>query len=226
MRTLDLALVLAMAAACSTSDDDGLVATLASPTDITLSWHADEPVPAGRVVEFATEPGGRYTILEFLPPERTTYEHRDLMPSTPFYYRLRSYFGPASNPVEVSLPPGPLVETGDAAWAAPRTNRAGTIATHPVRTAAAAPTGLAATVVHANGIRFTWTDHARDEEGYLIEVRPAGSRRYGTAAVLDPDVNSAGLVTLPAEKRSTYRVRAFYFGAASNVAHQTTGAEP
>jgi len=40
------------------------------------------------------------------------------------------------------------------------------------------------------------------------------------ADVLDPDVNACGLVTLPNEKHAWYRVRPFYYGAQSNVAHQ------
>jgi hypothetical protein len=41
--------------------------------------------------------------------------------------------------------------------------------------------------------------------------------------VLDPDVNQYGLVTLPTEKRASYRVRAYFSGAPSNLAKQTTG---
>jgi hypothetical protein len=235
MRALELALVVVTAAACSSPEPPGspeppesarLAAELVSPTDIELSWRAEEPAPAGRVVEFATEPSGRYTILGFLPPDQTRYRHADLMPETPFYYRLRPYYGPASRPVDVALPPGEYTETGDSAWAEPRTVPRGRVSTSSVHTAAAAPTGLHAEVVEANGIRFEWADHASDEEGYLLEVRPAGGRQYGAVAVLDPDVNSFGLVTLPTEKRASYRVRAFYFGAPSNVAHQTTGAGP
>ncbi|MGW7357951.1 hypothetical protein ACWGI0_15305 [Streptomyces sp. NPDC054802] len=44
-------------------------------------------------------------------------------------------------------------------------------------------------------------------------------------AVLDPDVNSLGLVTLPHQKRASYRVRAFFYGPPSGVAHQHTGSD-
>jgi hypothetical protein len=80
--------------------------------------------------------------------------------------------------------------------------------------------------VHANGIRFTWTDHATDEDGHLLEVRPAGATTFTPAAVLDPDVNSTGLITLPEEKSATYRVRAFHWGGTSNVAHVKSGPDP
>jgi hypothetical protein len=209
--------------------DDRLRATLVSPTDIRLDWKDDEPAAAGRIVEFATEPDGQYTILQFLPPHQTTYTHPDLMPETTFYYRVRPYFGPASHPVEVTLPAGPPggPDDEDQDWAAPRTVRTGPVATQPIRTSspapAAAPTDLRTTVVHGSGISFTWTDHASDEEGYLLEVKPAGRADYQVTAVLDPDINSVGLVTLPEEKTASFRVRAFYYGAPTNIASQTTG---
>jgi hypothetical protein len=78
--------------------------------------------------------------------------------------------------------------------------------------------------VRGDGIRFTWSDHARDEDGYLLEARPAGNATYGVIAQLDPDITSFGLVKLPHEKAASYRVRPFYYGSASNLAGRRTGA--
>ncbi|TXL85519.1 fibronectin type III domain-containing protein [Streptomyces sp. IB2014 016-6] len=218
-----------------------LAATLDSPVDITLRWKDDEPAVAGRTVEFATEKAGPYTVLEFVPPGRTTYRHPDLMPETPFYYRLRPYFGPASPAVEVSLPPGEPSEkelTGNQEWLTPRTvegPKAPKARTAPVTARgaggadaneAAAPADFEPTVKHATGIHFSWTDRAADEDGYLLEVRQAGSEGYRPVALLDPDINSFGLITLPEEKRASYRVRAFVYGEQSNVVHLTTGSDP
>ncbi|MEU0525949.1 fibronectin type III domain-containing protein [Streptomyces niveus] len=206
-----------------------LAATLDSPVDITLRWKDDEPGVAGRTVEFATEKAGPYTVLEFMPPGRTTYRHPDLMPETPFYYRLRPYFGPASTAVEVSLPPGEPSEqelTDNQEWMTPRTVEGPKVRTTPLVNAAAAPTDFAATVKHATGIHFTWTDRAAGEDGHLLEVRQAGSEGYRPVALLDPDINSFGLITLPEEKRASYRVRAFVYGEQSNVVHLTTGSDP
>lgn len=205
-----------------------LTATLDSPTDISLRWNGRDPGAAGRIVEFATEPGGPYTILQFLPPGRTTFTHPDLMPKTPFYYRLRPFYGPTSTAVNVTLPAGDFSEQdqqNDHEWAEPRTLPGGSGASHSVRATAAAPTGLKATVMHANGIRLTWQDHARGEEGYLIELRPDGDPDFRVAAVAGPDIESIGLITLPDEKTSTVRVRAYYYGEQSNVVHRTTGPE-
>ncbi|ONI89203.1 hypothetical protein ALI22I_17030 [Saccharothrix sp. ALI-22-I] len=91
--------------ACGQEQHQRLTATLTSPTDVSLVWQA-EPGAAGQVVEYANEPDGAYTVLEFAPPDRTTYEHPDLIPQTPFYYRVRSFHGPASATADVTLSPG------------------------------------------------------------------------------------------------------------------------
>ncbi|MGW0203511.1 hypothetical protein, partial [Nonomuraea sp. NPDC003201] len=96
----------------------------------------------------------------------------------------------------------------------------------PVGGEGAAPTGLTATVTQADGIAFRWADRARDEEGFLLEDRPAGRPDYRVTAVLAPDVNAFGLVTLPEERHASYRVRAFRYGPPSNVVRRTTGDLP
>src|ERR1044072_5718276 len=113
---------LLLTAACSTPPQTPihLTATLVSPTDITLRWEGREPDASGHVLEFATEPQGPYTILGFLPPEQSTYTHPDLIPRTPFYYRLRPYYGQASAPVDVALGGGPYTKP-QPGWSGPRT---------------------------------------------------------------------------------------------------------
>ena len=75
----------------------------------------------------------------------------------------------------------------------------------------------------AGGVRFTWVDHASDEEGYLLELRTPGSADYTVTEVLDPDVTSVGLLTLADQRSATVRVRAFYYGRPSNIAHAYAG---
>ncbi|MER6917378.1 fibronectin type III domain-containing protein [Streptomyces sp. NPDC000594] len=217
----------------NTSPDRGvtLSARLDTPTDVTLRWNGRDPEAAGQIVEFATEPRGAYTILEFAPGGQSLFKHPDLMPRTPFYYRLRAYGGPVSPAVDIALPKGTLGrkdQNRSHEWAVPRKlSKAGSAAErHRVRgenTDRAAPTRLRATVKHANGVLLTWRDQARDEDGYLVEVRPEGAADFRVAAVLDPDIESTGLITLPQEKRASIRVRAFFYGDRSNVVHRTTG---
>jgi hypothetical protein len=203
---------------------------LSSPTDAVLSWTGVDADAAGTVVEFATEPAGPFTVLGFVPPQQSTFKHPDLIPQTTFFYRIRPYYGPASTAVAVTLPAGNFDENAhrdDPDWGAPRTGPGSGSTGASVRDRASAgpatPVDLRATVMDPNGIRFTWTDRARDEEGYLLEVKGSGRTEYGVAAVLDPDVTSYGLVTMPDEKIASYRVRAYCYGPASNIVHQTTG---
>jgi hypothetical protein len=218
---------LVVLAACTQSPHAGvrLTATLVSPTDITLRWK-DEGDAAGHIVEFATSARGRYTILRYLDPRQTAYTHPDLIPETPFYYRVRPFYGPVSRAIDVVLPGKPGKRQADESWAYPRTvpGPAGVpVARHSVRDSGAAPTDLRGSVVNGDGIRFTWTDHSTDEEGFLLESKPSGAADFGVVAVMGRDINAFGFITLPNEKRAAYRVRAYYSGAPSNTAHLTTG---
>ncbi len=220
-RRSTLVVLLLFLAACGQEQrDPALTSELTSPTDVTLHWRP-EAGAAGQVVEYANAADGEYVVLEFVPPGRNSYRHPDLIPETRFYYRVRPFTGPASATVDVTLPPGDEVPESDGhTWAEPVKNGGGT---RPVSSPEAVPGNLKAEVKHANGILFTWEDHASDEEGYLIELKPAGATDYRVAAQLDPDVTSFGLITLPDEKTATYRVRPYRFGASSNLTHQTTG---
>ncbi len=208
-------------AACGQEQQDPvLTSELTTPTDVTLHWRP-EPGAAGQVVEYANAADGEYTVLEFAPPGKDSYEHPDLIPETQFFYRVRPVIGPSTPIVDIALPPGEEVpETDGHEWAQPRKGGGGT---HPVSSPAAVPGALKAEVKHANGILFTWEDHSSDEEGYLVELKPAGAADYRVAAQLEPDVTSFGLITLPDEKTVSCRVRAFRFGAASNLTQQRTG---
>ena len=208
-------------AACGQEQQDPvLTSELTSPTDVTLHWRP-EAGAAGQVVEYANAADGDYVVLEFAPPGRDSYRHPDLIPETRFYYRVRPFTGPVSATVDVALPPGDeVLEIEGRDWTAARKGGGGT---RPVSSPEAAPGNLKAEVKHANGILFTWEDHAADEDGYLIEVKPASAADYRVAVQLDPDSTSYGVITLPDEKTATYRVRAFRFGSPSNLTHQTTG---
>ncbi|MBP2325233.1 hypothetical protein JOF56_005618 [Kibdelosporangium banguiense] len=225
------AVPLVVLAGCSAGPADdappppNLTATLTTPTNIDLAWHATDPAAAGQVVEYATEPNGTYTILGYLPPAGTKYRHPDLIPQTPFYYRIRPYYGTASAPVELTLPPGEFEENPneDEDWVKPKTLPGGPADKTVVKDAKGTPANFTVTIVHANGVKFTWEDRTSDEEGFLLEIKPDGAPDFVVSGVLDPDVNAFGMVTLPNEKKATYRVRPYRFGEPTNTAHQTTG---
>ena len=175
--------------------------------DVTLTWEGHR---SDVVVEFATEPDGRYTILDFPPRSQHIYVHPDLMPATTFYYRVRPIEGPASDSA-TAVPATEGVQGED--WLAPRTvpdpraapSRGGT------------PANLQVESVGTDELRLTWTDNSTDEAGFLIE-RAKGSE-FEVVFVVDPDVNYIGLIAPAAD---TYRVRAFHYGQMSNVVSERT----
>ncbi|MCE7001916.1 fibronectin type III domain-containing protein [Kibdelosporangium philippinense] len=202
-----------------------LRATLASPTDIDLVWTITDPAASGQVVEYSNEENGQYTILAYLPPTSTTFRHPDLIPQTPFYYRIRTFHGPASSTVDTALPPGAsgTEPQGDEEWMRATTLPGGPVRQGSVRDPGNAPTDFTATVVQTNGLAFKWTDNTSDEEGFLLEVKPDGAPDFTVATSVDVNVNSFGMIPTDDERKATYRVRPYRFGPPTNTAHQTTG---
>ncbi|MEQ0565101.1 fibronectin type III domain-containing protein [Amycolatopsis sp. NEAU-NG30] len=81
-----------LAAGCSAAP--AFTASLTSPTDVVLSWPDDDA--DGHRVEYANDPAGPWTTLRFLPAHVTSYHHPDLIPQTPFYYRVQPFTGPVT----------------------------------------------------------------------------------------------------------------------------------
>jgi hypothetical protein len=201
-------LVLCLVAGCAPATVQGVqLSSSRSGDDVTLTWEGQR---GDVVVEFATEPDGRYTILGFLPESEGEYVHPDLMPATTFYYRVRPIEGPASD-VVTAVPATDRVEGED--WLVPHT------VPDPRAEPASKgkPANLLVESVGTGKYRLTWTDNATDEAGYLVE-RQVGEA-FDVAFVVDPDINYVGLTDEPAD---TFRVRAFHYGQMSNVVSERT----
>ncbi|AGZ42087.1 fibronectin type III domain-containing protein [Actinoplanes friuliensis] len=198
-----------------------LTATLTTPVDIDLRWEGAEPGTAAQIAEFATDPRGPWTILEFLPPDRRTYRHPDLMPRTAFSYRIRPVLGPATPPVPIRLtaPSFDVAAPADLSWAAPRSLPGTTGNGVP----GGAPTGLLAEPRTRDAILLTWTDTSSDEEGFLVEILPQGAAAWSVVMVVDPDITSVGVQALDTERTADIRVRAHHYGTPSGTATRTTG---
>lgn len=219
-----------------------LTATMLSPIDIKLEWRNPAPNAAGHIVEFATEPNGEYIILRFCPPDETAFIHPRLMPKTTFYYRVRAFYGPATDPIEVSLPAdlpdavyaAVYAQPEDYHWAAPETLPDAVEVTkksirNPATMAEAAPADLKADLIRTtvSGFKLTWTDHASDEEGFLLEkVGVGGNPDLFVYAIVPPNINSFGWAFEPPQRKGSFRVRAFYYGKPSNLVNKTTGLDP
>lgn len=178
-----------------------------SGDDVTLTWKGHE---GDVVVEFATEPDGRYTVLGFVPGAVSRYEHPDLMPATTFYYRVRPVEGPTSG-AATAVPATDRVEGED--WLVPKTVPDERADPRP----GGAPANLLVESVGPDALRLTWTDNASDEEGHLVERRVDGT--FEVAFVVGADVNHVGLL---GETADTFRVRAYHFGEMSDVVSERT----
>lgn len=106
MSAKPLVLVALLAAGCAATPSPAppppFTATLTSPTDVVLSWPDDDA--AGHRVEYANDPAGPWTTLQFLPPHATSYHHPDLIPETPFYYREQPFTGSVSAETTAGAP--------------------------------------------------------------------------------------------------------------------------
>jgi hypothetical protein len=203
-----------------------LTATLADPIDIDLTWKDNATAEAGYFVEYNPEANGQFDIIAALPPNTTTYRHPHLLPRTRFVYRVVPFFGLASNAAGI--------KTGkENPQQSPNTSETPEVGL-PKKTikesirsmktfAAAAPTGLQATLIPPAGVKLNWTDHASDADGYLVEIKPGWSRDFKVSAFLPSGTTSLTTYGLPSETKFTFRVRAFFYGQPSNLAAQSTG---
>jgi hypothetical protein len=214
-----------------------LSSTLVSPVDVVLTWSDTSPVATSHTIEYATNPNGPYIALSFCPPSQTAFKHPNLMPQTTFYYRVRPICGPATDPVEVTLP-GQLSDDAyknaynlpeDYSWSGPKTlPENALIVKKSLRDAAtvaeAAPTDMKATFVRStvSGLQLTWTIHSSDEDGFLLETKTEGSPEFTVCALIPPKINAFGWALRPPERKASFRIRAFYYGTPSNVETQTT----
>jgi hypothetical protein len=248
-KTFTLSLCIALLAGCATSpgarvssaaNSVQLTATMPSRYDVSLTWQDSSTACAGHILEFATEQDGPYTPLGFLPRSHNTFTHPRLIPDTTFFYRVRPYFGPASNPAEVSLPQNlsdseyatRYSQPEDYSWGAPETVAVES-ATEPksIRVAhaasAAAPTNLKAVIAPqtVSGVHLTWINHDTDAEGYLIEMKTKNDADYQVCALVGPKINSFGWSLAPPQRKASFRVRAYYIGKPSNLVSEKTGPE-
>jgi hypothetical protein len=218
-----------------------VTARLTPPRNVVVEWKNAAGSPAGHIVEYINRPGDEWVILGFVPYGKNTYTHPRLAPGTPYAYRVRPFFGPASSPVEVTVAAGlsdkayaeAYALPEDYSWAPPQklSAGAGVIAPKSIRTtataASAGPASFKAELVKTtvSGFKLTWTDRSSDEEGFLIE-RIDSPADFTVVAMVEPDINAFGWALEPPARTGFFRVRAYYYGRPSNVAGLTTPADP
>jgi hypothetical protein len=224
----------------ATEDEIGITATLVTPRDVLVEWKDTKPGAAGYIIEWGTKPDDEFVPLGFFPPEQTSHKHPDLMPETVCYYRIRAFYGPPSEEVEISVPKEVSDDEfkkrfdgiEDYGWAGPETAPdekpvEKKSIRNPATASEASPINLTLTLkpVTVSGFQMQWTDRASDEEGFFIETKPEGKSRFWISALVQPNINKFGWTVEPPARKTAVRVRPYYFGRSSQFVHLTTGAE-
>jgi hypothetical protein len=203
-----------------------LTATLVDPVNITLSWQDNSSNEAGYFVEYSPNADGDFVIIEALPPNATRYRHVHLLPHTRFVYRVRPFFGEASNAAEFTTGKDSPQQTADPAPSLETESALQLASLRSTKTiTAAAPTNLLAVLVPPAGVKLQWHNHASDADGYVFEIKPPWDATFKVSGFLKPDTRSLVTYGFPFETRFAIRVRAFFYGPPSNVAEQTTGSD-
>lgn len=218
-----------------------LSAEMITPVDIKLKWNDPVPNAAGYIVEYTNDFRDSFVIVSFLPPNTTTFTHPSLIPDTTFYYRVRAYYGPASNPVKVSLPErltyaeytARFNVAEDYSWAVPiKLPDCANTVQKSIRNSStllgAAPKNLKASHVSktVSGFKLTWSDYSVDEDAFILEKNFEKKDDLTVCAVIDPNINSFGWAFEPPVRQGSFRIRAIYFGKASNTIKMSTGVRP
>jgi len=205
-----------------------LSAVLTNPINIDLSWRGNATNAAGYVVEWTGNLKDGFLLIALTATNQTSFRHADLMPEAKYIYRVRPYFGPASDVAEVRF--------GDPAQAAgspfdtsppPAASAAPQFSLRKLATAGqATPTHLSAKLISPTRARLTWEDRATDEEGYFLEARLAPHPGFIVLELMPPDTTSFDTVEMEPNSRWEFRVRPFFQGKPSAVVEEMTGPEP
>jgi|SRR5581483_7090839 len=205
-----------------------LTARLLDPLNIDLKWKDNATNEAGYFVEYSPDANNEYVIIEALPPNSTHFRHERLLPQTRFVYRVRPFFGPASNAAEFrtgkeGVQQELAVEETNAPAAGSEMNKSLRAMT---TFASAAPAELTAQLIPPAGVKLKWRDRSSDEDGFLLEIKAEWSSAFKPSAFIDPNSTSLISYGFPFESTFQVRVRAFFYGQPSNLAEKTTGIDP
>lgn len=168
----------------------GLLASVASSSQIDLTWTDGSANETGFQVERSSTAGSGFALIATVPANSAAYSDAGLTNNTRYYYRIRSV-----NSVGVS----PYTSEVNATTSAN----------------AADPTGLNVSVLSTAGLLLTWTDNSNNETGFQIErslSSESGFALVGTAAANTTTFMNTGLLS---GTQYYYRVRASNAGGFS-----------
>ncbi len=167
-----------------------LSATAASTNQINLSWADTSDDETGYRIERRPS-GGSYSTITTLAANTTSYSDSSLASGTTYEYRVTAFNAEAESQATASA-------TTDAALPA-------------------SPAGASATALSTTAIDLAWTDNSDNEDGFLIERRPAGGS-YANLVTLAANTTTYSDTSLTDGTLYEYRITAFNSSGASGGA--------
>ncbi len=171
----------------------GLAATANSKSQIDLVWTDNANNEGNYIVEFSTDGGTTYNVLESLSSASQAYSHAGLAAGQTVYYRIA-----ATNSTGISGYSNVVSAT----------------------TYLEEPTSLVAKPFESFQIDLMWDDNASVETGYEVDRRIGSSGAFTNLARLSANSNTYTNQSLTPETTYEYRVRAT--GSTINSAYSDT----
>jgi len=175
------------------STPTSLSASVASSTQINLSWQDNATNETGYKVERKTGASGTYSEIASLSAGSTSYSNTGLTDGTQYYYQVRAY-NSAGNSNYSNESNG----------------------TTPMN----APTSLAATAASSTQINLGWQDNSGSENGYRIERKTGLSGTYSEIATVGSNTTSYNNTGLTENTAYYYRVRGYNSLVNSNYSNE------
>ena len=165
-----------------------LVATAVSASQINLTWSDHAANETGFVIERCEGAGcSTFAALDTVGANTTSYSNTGLTASTSYTYRVAATNGAGTSPYS---------NTTSATTTTPGTTPA-------------APSSLSGSAVSASQINLTWSDHASNETGFVIErCQGVGCSTFAAVGTVGANVTSYSNTGLTASTSYSYRVAA------------------
>src|SRR4030042_3786030 len=163
-----------------------LMADAESSSQITLSLTDNADNEQGFIIERSPDGSTSWVEIAAVGADITTFQNRDLTPSTLYYYRVRAYNTGGNSDYS---------NTADAT----------TLSDVPIP---AAPSSLITEAVSYSQINLSWTDNANNEYGFKIE-RSLDGVNWEEIATLGDDITTFRNMELYPSTLYCYRVRAY-----------------
>jgi hypothetical protein len=187
------------------SPPSNLMASVASSSQINLTWIDNAGDEIGFKVERANSAAGQFIAVATLGSGMTNYSDTGLSANSTYYYRVYAYNN-----------------VGNSAFTAVANATTNGIALTPPN----APTNLSATAT-ATQINLVWTDNASNETGFKIERAQSSGGPYNVIATLGAGATSYSNTGLQATTTYYYHVYAYNeAGISANSAVSATTLSP